>query len=433
MENSPFGKLSPELRNAIYELALTANQLLTICCKGAAKGATRDGQTAIQPPLTRVCRQAREESLMMFYHANTFLIVVTGPIYKKRFPIRDPRVVINMTSLLPTSTSTDWGALCDALKCYGYYAQHQQEQKLDVTFVRIISATPQEHLFLAITMESQRHAKEWAALFFNVHAWQSLIETLIKYGYGGNNRGGTRLAGSGGAVALGLSSFTVGGLCNHQGSPGKVSPAAGDKGEEEIRRTRFRGYGDIGIVTMLPAEIRNDIYKLVLKADKPLAICSKSPDLYTAAQPPITRVCSQIRAETLQMFYHSNTFSAEIMSDVHWNASPDDDVIQRADEIEEWFRCTSPKYLGGIRHLWLVIVSPESCELSYNRKDWQDLVQTLERLGLVGSEGKGKMEAAVWLDSRSREGPNYYRRRAEETRRFFERLGLEVGVEIMHG
>ncbi|KAM3417274.1 hypothetical protein BST61_g5530 [Cercospora zeina] len=182
----------------------------------------------------------------------------------------------------------------------------------------------------------------------------------------------------------------------------------------------------------LSAELRNNIYKLVLEADKPLAVCSQSPDLYTAAQPPITRVCRQIREETLQMFYHSNTFAAEIMSDIHWNSSPDDDVIQRADEIEEWFDCMSSKYLDTIQHLCLMIVSPESCELSHNRKDWQYLVKTLKRLGLVGDDGKGKLKAFVWLTCESRVGPNYCRRRAEETWEFFKRFEIEVGVGIMH-
>ena len=180
----------------------------------------------------------------------------------------------------------------------------------------------------------------------------------------------------------------------------------------------------------LPAEIRNDLYRMVLEADKPLAICSKSPDLYTGAQPPITRVCSQIREETLPMFYHSNLFSAEIISGIHWNESPDDDVLYRTDEIKEWFQCLTPKYLATIQNMCLVIVSPDDCELSRNKKDWKYLIKTLKRLGLVGGVGKGKMRVDVWLLSDRTCSAKYQQRRAHETWQFFRVLGLEVEVTI---
>lgn len=65
MKNSHFNKLCAEMRNKIYELALTSDKSLSI-----NKG------TAVQPPLTRVCKQIRSETLLLLYSVNNFTSII---------------------------------------------------------------------------------------------------------------------------------------------------------------------------------------------------------------------------------------------------------------------------------------------------------------------------------------------------------------------
>lgn len=63
MDNSPFALLSPELRNMIWKLAVTQN------------GPTYLGfREKPEPPITRVCKQIREESTYVFYSEGTFVV-----------------------------------------------------------------------------------------------------------------------------------------------------------------------------------------------------------------------------------------------------------------------------------------------------------------------------------------------------------------------
>lgn len=63
MDQSPFNKLSAELRNCIYDevLASEKRSVVDINTKQAA-----------QPAITRVCRQMRDETLLLFYSSGTF-------------------------------------------------------------------------------------------------------------------------------------------------------------------------------------------------------------------------------------------------------------------------------------------------------------------------------------------------------------------------
>lgn len=63
MENSPFQKLSPELRNIIWDLAVTSERDTLFL---AAK----------PPPITRACKQIRSESWLMFYSSNVFTVEI---------------------------------------------------------------------------------------------------------------------------------------------------------------------------------------------------------------------------------------------------------------------------------------------------------------------------------------------------------------------
>ncbi|KAF2168602.1 hypothetical protein M409DRAFT_21348 [Zasmidium cellare ATCC 36951] len=72
--SSPPLKLSAELRNLVYEYALTKTAAVDF--------------TASAPPLTRTCRQLREESLLLYYSLNDFVLRVPRdqcPVYVERF------------------------------------------------------------------------------------------------------------------------------------------------------------------------------------------------------------------------------------------------------------------------------------------------------------------------------------------------------------
>ncbi|KAK3716981.1 hypothetical protein LTR37_006036 [Vermiconidia calcicola] len=61
MENSPFGRLAPELRNKIWALAVKKGEPIGI-----------DAYDDLEPPITKVCRQIRNECRGMFYAENDF-------------------------------------------------------------------------------------------------------------------------------------------------------------------------------------------------------------------------------------------------------------------------------------------------------------------------------------------------------------------------
>lgn len=60
-------------------------------------------------------------------------------------------------------------------------------------------------------------------------------------------------------------------------------------------------------ILALPAELRNEIWKLTLIEDCPIEIMTRK-QTSAGAQPPLTRTCRQIRSESLSMFYELNTF-----------------------------------------------------------------------------------------------------------------------------
>lgn len=72
MDNSPFARLSPELRNKIYQLALRKSTKWSIDIDLT--------QLARSNQLTRTCRQVHSETHAMFYAINEFFVC----IYNKR-------------------------------------------------------------------------------------------------------------------------------------------------------------------------------------------------------------------------------------------------------------------------------------------------------------------------------------------------------------
>lgn len=69
--------LPGEIRDLIYELALISEKPTVAFCLDEYQ---LDGyQEATQPPLTRVNRQIRQESLLIFYEVNKFILRTEEP------------------------------------------------------------------------------------------------------------------------------------------------------------------------------------------------------------------------------------------------------------------------------------------------------------------------------------------------------------------
>lgn len=68
------------------------------------------------------------------------------------------------------------------------------------------------------------------------------------------------------------------------------------------------------LLTKLPPELRNRIYAYLLEHDEPLVVTTPWLDnLMTAVMvPAISQTSRQLRADTLSLFYSSNTFTAYI-------------------------------------------------------------------------------------------------------------------------
>lgn len=71
--------LPAEVRNRIWEFAVTANSPFEITSKFPNKSSKAHAYGGRQSPLTMVCRQIRQESLQMFYDLNCFRFI-TGKV-----------------------------------------------------------------------------------------------------------------------------------------------------------------------------------------------------------------------------------------------------------------------------------------------------------------------------------------------------------------
>lgn len=192
----------------------------------------------------------------------------------------------------------------------------------------------------------------------------------------------------------------------------------------------------------LPAELRNKIYRLVVSDNKPLTVCARSPGYHKAIQPPITRVCRQIRDESLTMFYHCNEFVFEVTPAESWTETRWD-IADRVWEIERWLHSTSENYRAAIRGL--LIVCGSNCRAPDCESMWQVLAEMLESYGYGygGKEAKNnKLKCTIhihlvfdlwasWLFANLPAGTSLeiYRREQEtKSTKLFEDLGLDAHV-----
>ncbi|CAK1366563.1 unnamed protein product [Cercospora beticola] len=222
----------------------------------------------------------------------------------------------------------------------------------------------------------------------------------------------------------------------------------------------------------LSAELRNEIYELVLAQDKPLVICSEHPDPNsTAVQPPLTRVCRQIRAEALGLFYHCNTFLIEMITSRLWEWPPNDswgfpfeceyeytcpmtgqgtstyarEILERRTyEVSKWLKVTRQEHHDIINRVKVVVFTEADDWDDYEEEhigtyNMETLVTELRECGYGGIEGQQNLKATVHLVSEYTTDDELlwaYGGSADErciemkakARKFFEDLGLEVEV-----
>lgn len=72
MDNSPFSRLSAELRNKIYIFTLVEEDPIEL--------AAPSSDFKIRTALARTCRQLRQESLSLFYASNDFIITIKDDV-----------------------------------------------------------------------------------------------------------------------------------------------------------------------------------------------------------------------------------------------------------------------------------------------------------------------------------------------------------------
>ncbi|KAM3417275.1 hypothetical protein BST61_g5531 [Cercospora zeina] len=506
MENSPFNKLSAELRNKIYELALAHDTPLAVCKKHPDPDST-----AVQPPLTRVCRQIRDEALGMFYQFNTFVMeLISSQIWK--WPADDK-----------------WGFPLERLK--------EKEQRCDDTehaptwiseildrrtweVSEWLKCTSQEHhdVIKKANIVIGTNVFHWEKDFYgkrnNIFDWAPLVEMLRQYGYCGKvgqqkvnavvrliikytwndeKRWLTYLCEQ---LAQEAAKFfedlvTVvlrckrqdGGISEYlsnsrvQYSTNKcykdsitvyisyyvkrrlvipMTKPSGGSTQANIIRLALKACDttpslkilslttsppldtmDASPLKKLPAELRNKVFKLAVVADEPIAISSSYPGYDIATQPPLTRVCRQTRNETLEIFYHFNTFVVEVVSaECYWDFGLE--VSDRKEELSKWLEHTSEKNRAAIQKLHFVFAS-EPVSLR-TEPAWQDLTQTLIKYGYGGKgEGGSRLEATVqlhlvfhrllWAEPAVEKiVKRYCRRQERKAREQFENLGFEVMV-----
>lgn len=188
----------------------------------------------------------------------------------------------------------------------------------------------------------------------------------------------------------------------------------------------------------LSAELRNEIWQLALKSDTPLAIGGTSAHGPTAAQPPLTRVCKQIRLETIKMFYCSNTFAMEMKCvNCASNVFCAYTMGSKAYDLKNWLRFISTnKYHEAISKMGLVVWVPAMGNCGWIG-DWKmSLLNGLQTYGFDGAHENRRLKVTVrmacWLSEKDQSmrflpdvGTERLQRK-ETARKFFEGLGMEV-------
>ena len=110
----------------------------------------------------------------------------------------------------------------------------------------------------------------------------------------------------------------------------------------------------------LPPELRVKIYELVL----PRSTTRYFDEDDYATQPELTRVCRQIRNESLLLFYNNNSFGAWFRYD---RDEPDAEYPDTMQAATEWIQCTPVTCHQAVKRLELSIRFQEKMKI----KDWR--------------------------------------------------------------
>lgn len=108
------GKLSPELRNMIYELVL-GNIPVKISCEYWGKPPLTSGPRPKHLALTETCKQIQDESIPIFYGMNEFTFTVTpsagSSAFNGRADLASPHALYRLRDLLGSIESKKLGMM----------------------------------------------------------------------------------------------------------------------------------------------------------------------------------------------------------------------------------------------------------------------------------------------------------------------------------
>lgn len=159
------------------------------------------------------------------------------------------------------------------------------------------------------------------------------------------------------------------------------------------------------LLNRLPAEMRNEIYRLVVTSSTALKVCSSSVTNHddddddgrsgpTATQPALTKVCKKIRAESLGLFYLSNKFNIHITGSPRGNSKLQEDFERQTIEVTRWLRQTTARNHLLISRLKLVMYMP--WESGRAVEEWAWFLRKFRRYGYR----KSKLKTTVHVLSR---------------------------------
>lgn len=108
----------------------------------------------------------------------------------------------------------------------------------------------------------------------------------------------------------------------------------------------MHSHGSQNILSMLPSEVRNMIWSLAVPSNQTFSVSRPTKGIKCfSSLPHLTLVCKQVRAETVQMFYHNNRFVVHV-------SIPEEGERYAA---LEWFLAIPSHHFASIRSLRLVL------------------------------------------------------------------------------
>ncbi|TKA66978.1 hypothetical protein B0A49_07152 [Cryomyces minteri] len=230
-------KLPGELRNQVYRLALVHRLKISVI---------PGREELAQPPLTRVCRQIRSESLPFFYGGNHFQVFIY---------------------IVPESTFVSW---------LGMIGDNNR-------------ALIRHLLFFETCWNSDAQAPLRKLRAFDIHMEIDVVSNIFIY-------------------VQQLQTFAVKdhAVIKHLDARRDRQHIARAE-QAALSRTLREPKSGPFLFLKLPRELRDLIYRLVLISRMEIMASPYGKEL---VQPPLMRLCRQVRNESLPIFYGGNIFRA---------------------------------------------------------------------------------------------------------------------------